>query len=533
MFERVVPSVVAILNDDRAEREAEDKRAAEEIGHLPHAPKRIIDVTTDRAPTPHGTGFVIEGGRIVTAAHVIHSPDHLKVKTRAGATVDAELELIDEVRDVAILKPKTALKDVPPLTLATTAPLPGRTVWALGHTGAGLWSLSWGISEGITSGVVDLLGAKTVLFDAPVYPGFSGGPVVMLDDAGAPTVVGVNHAILFAGGIGAAATISSASSADEVRDVLAKRPPAIQPKLAAFAKEQAHRKHAELFITNRLAVHKTPQNLTTAAIMGNQRHIEAGPDDMARVPVVGMVFGMGPGTHELSFELADPHGKVVATVNKTAEVGALERVAFASADFHFDPVYAGRYDVVARAAGKVIGKTDVWIEDPDDDSQPIDDDDVDDTDEGDPRVDVVVAAAGREDPFSLTGIRAGWAEWKYPRRVDFTWFARGSRGWAGTHVAIRAFVLDESGAIVGRGIGCIQPQLRPEKPWSCAGSGGLPLLRREGRYDIVFALNDHPIAMWPMEAVLRDAGRSSMMDGFLQRLREKAAKPMKKRGAKR
>ena len=64
--------------------------------------------------------------------------------------------------------------------------------------------------------------------------------------------------------------------------------------------------------------------------------------------------------------------------------------------------------------------------------------------------DVVVASYAREEPFALSGIRANWVEWRYPRRVGFTWFARGSRGWSGTNVAISAFVLDESGKIVGR-----------------------------------------------------------------------------------
>ncbi len=530
VFDLVSPSVVAILNDDRAVREEEAEEAMRQVGLERRAPKTVVDVSLRKDPTPHGTGFVVEGGTVITAAHVIQSPELLRLTTRHGQTVDAELVHIDEVRDVALLEPKAPLKDVPELRLADADPTPGRRVWALGHTGSGLWALSWGISEGITSGIVELLGSKLVLFDAPVYPGFSGGPVVTLDGAGRPAVVGVNHAILFTGGLTPVATISSAASVADIRDVLAKRPPAIESKLAQYAKTKGSERRAELFITRNLSVHRDPQMLTTAAISGNERVIETGPDDIARVPVVAMLFGLGPGKHDITFELQDPDDAVIATVKKQVKVAERERVTFTRADFRFDPVVSGRYDVVAKIGARRIGSTTVWIEDPDDDDQPIDDDDVDDSEDGEPRVDVVVASYGREDPFALSGIRSGWVEWRYPRRVNFTWYARGSRGWSGTNVAITAFVLDENGKIVGRGVGCLRPEMRPEQTWQCSGTGGTPLVAREGKYDVVFTLNDRPIAVWPMEAMVRPRGRDSALEKWLAELKkqhtlEKHAKP--------
>ena len=137
VFDTVAPSVVAILNDDRADREEEIKELEKTLGDESKAPKHVIDVSLRKEPTPHGTGFMIEGGQIVTAAHVVFRPDRLKVTTRAGQTVDAELERIDEVRDVAILKPKVPLKNVPPLALETGDVRVGEPVWALGHTGHG------------------------------------------------------------------------------------------------------------------------------------------------------------------------------------------------------------------------------------------------------------------------------------------------------------------------------------------------------------------------------------------------------------
>lgn len=530
MFDLVSPSVVAVLNDDKAIREEEARLAAKELGMEPHAPKNVIDVSLRKEPMPHGTGFLVEGGTIITAAHVVLSPEHMKVTTKKGQTVEAELVHIDEVRDVAILKPKQPLQDVPALHIAEENPSPGRKVWALGHTGNGLWALSWGISEGITSGLVDLLGAKLLLFDAPVYPGFSGGPVVMLDSGGRPVVVGVNHAILFTGGISPVASISSASSAADIRDTVAKKPAAIEPKLAEFVQKKNAEPRAEIFITSHLSVHKDPQLLTTAAIVGNERTIETGNDDIARVPAVAMLFALPKGNHDVVFELEDPDDKVITTITKKVKVNEHERVTFASADFRFDPVMAGRYDVLAKIGGKVVGRTDVWIEDPDDDDQPVDDEDTDDIEDGEPRVDVVVASYGRDDPFALAGIRANWVEWRYPRRVGFTWFARGSRGWSGTNVAITAFVLDEKGHIVGRGVGCVRPELRPEHPWNCAGAGGSPLVTREGKYDVVFAMNDRPIAAWPMEAMVKTNTGGSALDKWMKDLKAQH-KLKKKKGA--
>jgi hypothetical protein len=173
------------------------------------------------------------------------------------------------------------------------------------------------------------------------------------------------------------------------------------------------------------------------------------------------------------------------------------------------------------ATGKVVGKTVVWVQDDEDDDQPSDEEHTDADDNGEPQVDVIVASFGRDDPFALGGIRAGWVEWRFPRRVEFTWFARGSRGWSGTDVAITAFVLDEGGKIVGQGVGCIRSELRPEHTWSCAGAGGTPLVAKEGKYDVAFALNDRPIAMWPMEAMVRTASHSSALDKWLKELHQK------------
>lgn len=527
VFELVSPSVVAVLNDDAAMREEEAQRTLKELGQEAEPPKKIIDVTPNHTPTPHGTGFLIDGGYVVTAAHVIMTPDSLKLTTKSGQVVEATVEKIDEVRDVAILKPKTPLKGVPPLSLAKTTPDTGKAVWALGHTGNGMWALSWGVSEGVASGTVELLGTKLLLFDAPVYPGFSGGPVISMED-GKAVVVGVNHAILFTGGLTPVASISSAATADDVKATVAGTPHPMQQILTDYAKTQAAKVRGELYVTRTLSVHRDKNMLTTAAILGNEREIEAG-EEVTRVPVVGMFFGLPKGESEVVFQLVDPQDKVVAEAKHTAHLRDNERVGFASADFRFDPKTTGRYDIVAKADGKTIARTDVWIEDPDDDEQAIDDEE-DDLDGGDPQVSVVVASGGRDEPLALLGIRSAWSEMHYPRRVGFTWFARGTRGWAGRNVAISAYVLDPDGKIAGRGVGCIRPEIRPEHTWSCMGSGGTPLVQKPGHYDVVFAMNERPIATWPMEALVRLQNPSSF-DKWLKDM-QKGNQLKKRKGGK-
>jgi S1-C subfamily serine protease len=523
VFERVVPSVLAVLNDDDDLREDETKRAMKDLGVEGHSPKTVIDISLRRDAQPHGTGFLIEGGLVLTAAHVIQTPDRLKLTTRSGKTVGAELVRIDEVRDVAVLKPKGELPGVKPLALDDGQPKVGAPVWALGHTGGGLWALSWGITEGVTSGVVDLLGAKLVLHDAAVYPGFSGGPVITLSSAGEPRVVGVNHAILFTAGVTAYATISSASSVSDIREVLGGKASPLQAKFASYAKSRALEPRVELFVTNNIAVHKDPRMLTTAAIYGNQRVVEQA--DEARVPIVGMVFGVESGKQDFEFRVIDPAEHTVVTLKRTMALPERERVGFITADLRFPAKVEGRYEVLVYRKGQKVGHTDVWVQDPNDDESPIDDDDMDDVEDGEPQVNVVVAQAGQSDPLTLLGIRAGWAEWRYPRRVAFTWFARGSRGWSGKNVAISSFVLDDKGTIVGRGVGCIRPEVRPEHPFNCMGQGGTPLLSQAGRYDIVFAINDRPVATWPMEAILRTDGGQGALEKWLDDAKKRGQRP--------
>lgn len=529
VFETVSPSVVAIVNDDQAQREQE-AREAERVagGHEAHMPKKVVDVSLRKEPMPHGTGFVVADASsteplVLTAAHVVRSPERLKLTTKKGQTVEADLVHIDEVRDVAILRPRVPLEGVPPLALATKDPPPGHRVWALGHTGAGLWALAWGVSEGITSGVVDMLGARLLLFDAPVYPGFSGGPVVTLDEGtGKPVVVGVNHAILFVGD--KVASISSASSASDIRETIARRAPALEARLAAYAKSKEKEVRASLFVTKNQEVHKDATTLLpTAALEGDMQTIAAESEPttggyVAKVPAMAMIAGLPPGDHEVTFEVEDPNEKVIEATTRVVTTGPHERMTFATAEFRLrgaKDFHSGRFHVHAKLKNEQVGHTDVWITNPERNDEAADT--VSDAEDlAEPQVEVIVAGMARADPFAIANIRAAWVEWRYPRRVEFLWYARGTRGWTGRNVQMSSFVLDAQGKIVGRGVGCVREELRPDQAWQCGGNGGDPLIGDVGRYDIVFTLNERPIAVWPMEALVHPYGHGSAIDSWMQ-----------------
>ncbi len=513
VFEATAPSVVAILNDDRADREQEIRDLEKTMGDESHAPKHVIDVSLRKEPMPHGTGFAIadpQTGKleIVTAAHVVLRPDRLKITTRTGQTVDGRVVRIDEVRDVAILAPAQPLEGVTVLALASADPEVGAPVWALGHTGQGFWELSWGMSEGIASGIVKMFGEKLLLFDAAVYPGFSGGPVITLGRDGKPRVVGVNHAILFTGAQAASplGPISSAVTLSELRETALGHAPLVEAKMAAYARDQRDRKWADLFVTDRLDVSRDDEDQPVATIVGNAHDLQVGDDGRVQVPAVAMLFGLDAGSHDVTFEVRDPAENVLASETTTVRVRPKQRVAFASTAMRFATPSHGKHAVVAKVGDKEVGRTFVNLLVPGDDDDLADEHDADATDDGNPDVDVVVAQVGRDDPLALLGVRADWSERTFPRRVEYAWFARGTRGWAGTNVSIASYVLDQSGHVVGRNEGCFQPEIRPEHPWSCMGEGGglpFPMASAEGPYDIVFAINDRPVAWWPMEAVIQ------------------------------
>jgi len=154
-----------------------------------------------------GAGFAVEGGRFVTAAHVVAGADTVRVSA-GDETFTGTVLARDSRRDLAELRVPGL--DLPALELQTAAPAVGDEVFAIGAPLGDYLQAS----TGIVSAVVTQDGVQRVQLDAAVNPGNSGGPLV----SGDGTVAGVVVTKSLEGeGIG------WATSATEVRDFLGAR----------------------------------------------------------------------------------------------------------------------------------------------------------------------------------------------------------------------------------------------------------------------------------------------------------------------
>lgn len=142
-----------------------------------------------------GSGVIVEpDGLVVTNAHVIEGGDEITVVLSDGREFDAELALLDEASDLALLRIKT--EEGTRLPFASLRPSEtlevGDLVLAIGNP--------FGVGQTVTSGIVSAQGRSSlnindfnffIQTDAAINPGNSGGPLVTLDGG----VVGINTAI--------------------------------------------------------------------------------------------------------------------------------------------------------------------------------------------------------------------------------------------------------------------------------------------------------------------------------------------------
>ena len=158
--------------------------------------------------TGSGSGFVIEGGRLVTNYHVVR--DALAdggVGLREGATVQVAFPSLDERLDVRIvganpdvdlalleLVDPERMPDVPAIPLAAAPVRVGQKAIAIGNP--------FGLASTVTAGIVSAIGRELpsigrievpmLQTDAAINPGNSGGP--LLNSRG--ELIGVNTAIV-------------------------------------------------------------------------------------------------------------------------------------------------------------------------------------------------------------------------------------------------------------------------------------------------------------------------------------------------
>jgi hypothetical protein len=240
-----------------------------------------------------------------------------------------------------------------------------------------------------------------------------------------------------------------------------------------------------------------------------------------------MLFNLPPGPANLAFQIRSPKGTVVATQAEKIEIPAGERVHFHSTQLVFTPKEEGRHVLEVLSGGKSIGRTAIALEVQGLDESLHDHEANVATDDGDPDADLVVAQAADDDPFTLSGIRSAWVEKTLPRRVEYSFFARGSRGWSGRNVLITAYLVDAAGKVVGSSFGCLQGEIRPQHTWTCKGDSerSPPLVEKAGAYDVVLALNGKPVAWWPMDAKEKKGAPTIQdMERWLDQVR-KAPKP--------
>lgn len=132
-----------------------------------------------------GTGFLVEGGKIVTNAHVVSGKS---VLIDLGLVkVPATIEKIDEQNDLALLIPSMPL-DAKSLKLSNQLPEPGSSVYAIGNP----QGLEKTISSGIVSAVRIVEGRQMIQVTSPLSHGSSGGPILNQEGV----VVGVAVSIM-------------------------------------------------------------------------------------------------------------------------------------------------------------------------------------------------------------------------------------------------------------------------------------------------------------------------------------------------
>jgi S1-C subfamily serine protease len=140
----------------------------------------IFVKSADSKIVAQGTGFLVEGGKIITNKHVVR--DGTALIDLGGVRIPATVESTDELNDIAVLTVAAEIS-VEPLVLADKTPPPGSNVFAIGNPRG----LEKSISTGVLSGVRTVGKRELLQITTPISPGSSGGPV--FDSSG--KVVGV------------------------------------------------------------------------------------------------------------------------------------------------------------------------------------------------------------------------------------------------------------------------------------------------------------------------------------------------------
>lgn len=151
-----------------------------------------------------GSGFVVGGGLVITAAHVVHGASSVTVQSGPTPT-EAHVVAVDKKHDSAAVRVVGPASKTAPLTLTEHRPAKGSTVGILGYP---LNSHEVRVSTGVVSGLDESVGyggpddisaEHSYVTDAPINPGNSGGPV--LDESGRVIGLVTGKTVLSASGV--------------------------------------------------------------------------------------------------------------------------------------------------------------------------------------------------------------------------------------------------------------------------------------------------------------------------------------------
>lgn len=174
------------------------------------AAKVYQGIVTLKSGLSHGTGMVISSeGHILTAAHVVSGLKTVQVQLHGGLTLEAQVERIDESKDLALVK--LPGKGYTPLRLAETRPAVGSEVYAVGTPLTE--ELAYSLTRGVVSAFRSEQGREFLQTDTAVSPGNSGGPLL---NAQGEVVGVVSTKVVFPGAEGIAFAVPS----DQVRSSL-------------------------------------------------------------------------------------------------------------------------------------------------------------------------------------------------------------------------------------------------------------------------------------------------------------------------
>jgi len=153
------------------------------------------DREVERQRQSLGSGVIIDDeGHILTNNHVIAGADQLSVKLADGRVMEGEIVGTDPKTDLAVIRIKGDVKDLPVAELGDSTQLQvGDWVLAVGSP--------FGLTQTVSAGIVSATGRtgigtadyeSMIQTDAAINPGNSGGPLINLRGQ----VIGINAAIV-------------------------------------------------------------------------------------------------------------------------------------------------------------------------------------------------------------------------------------------------------------------------------------------------------------------------------------------------